>query len=180
MSIIFQLFSAEDLKSLDPTKLEALREVVRAHFNSRLDTTLNTKLNDSSRITPQVIAGIWERARNVYQQLKNAPLSPTPPSSLNLSQPLFPQFFPLAGSNLTPYEREILEMAISCEITNFNYYDHLQTLKEFVYDKFDDLTATPGQSGTGQRPRGPDTFYSPFNPESPLNFIYHSEQWPPP
>lgn len=176
MSIIFQLFSAKDLKDLDESQLRILRETVNVYFNPYLDITLNTTLKNPARVTPEIIAAIWSRTREVASQLRPGATLPTDPPGFNPSQPLFPQILaeqPIQNLNLSPAERHILEMAISCEVAHVNYYHHLQDVKDRVYDTFDFLT--------GQRPQGPDTFYSPFNLQSPLNYLVNwQRQWPPP
>jgi hypothetical protein len=112
----------------------------------------------------------------VFQQLR--PDLPQPPkvpiASLDVSQPLYPQIFNAGDlANLTPQERQILEMAVSCEVSNFNFYDHLQTIKDLAYEAFEALT--------GQRPRGSDTMYSPFNLQSPAHFLVDPDSlWPNP
>ena len=176
MSIIFQLFSAQDLKTLDETQLRILRETVNVYFNPYLDITLNTTLKDPARVTPEIIAAIWNRTGEVIPQLRPGSTLPTTPPGLDPSQPLFPQILaaqPLQSLNLTATERHVLEMAISCEVAHVNYYHHLQNVKERAYATFDFLT--------GQRPQDPDTFYSPFNLNSPLNFLMNRRRpWSPP
>jgi hypothetical protein len=176
MSIIFQLFSAKDLKDLDESQLRILRETVNVYFNPYLDITLNTTLKHPARVTPEIIAAIWNRTREVVSQLRPGATLPADPPGVNPSQPLFRQILtaqPLQSLNLTSRESDILEMAISCEVAHVNYYHHLQDVKDRVYETFDFLT--------GQRPQDPDTFYSPFNLNSPLNYLVNRQrQWPPP
>jgi hypothetical protein len=59
-------------------------------------------------------------------------------------------------------------MAISCEVTHFNGYVHLLTVREEV-----DQTILPLIKGVPVTPPPPDTVYSPFNRTSPLYGLYN-------
>jgi hypothetical protein len=175
MSIIFQLFRADYLNQLDPNALNTLKQTAKQAFDRAqfVDTTRNTTLRASplieQRVIDQVLANIQERARAVFQQLQPQPPPPNvPPGPLNLALPLFPQLFsPGDLSRLSPHQLDILEMAISCEVTNFNGYVHLLTVKEQV-----DQTMMP-LLPKGLRPPNPDTIYSPLNPANPLYALYN-------
>ena len=52
----------------------------------------------------------------------------------------------------------ILQWAMAYEVTNYNFYNALESIKGQVQAHFRQLT--------GQRPEGPDSRYSPFNPFS--------------
>jgi hypothetical protein len=174
MSIIFQLYRADYLSQLDPDVLDALKQTVKDSFDRLqfVDLTRNTTLRASSLVDPglrdQVVAKIQERARQVFAQLQPQPPSPiVPPGPLDLTKPLYPQLFDQQDldNRLTPQQRDVLEMAISCEVTHFNGYVHLLTVREDV-DKIllKEGTVTPPP---------PDTAYSPFNPHGPLYTLYN-------
>ena len=170
MSIVSQLFCAADLKQLDENQLRTLRDTVKAHFNPTLDITLNTIVKNPARMTSAVIRKIQDQARQVFVDLKARQPSPFP-DALNLALPLFPQLFaPVDLQDFTAREREIMEIAISCEVANFNFYDHLQTVKERAYETFILLT--------GNGPAGPNTYYSPFNLNSPQHSLLNPQTWP--
>jgi hypothetical protein len=179
MSIIFQLFRSDYLDQLGENALNTLKQTVRQYFkvNEFVDTTRNTTLKTSplidQMVVDQAVANIQERARMVFQQLHPQPPPPNVlPGRFNLSQPLYPQLFDAGDLNrLTPHQRDILEMAISCEVTHFNGYVHLLEVREQV-----DKTVIPRPLGPGILPPAPDTLYSPFNPGSPLYTLYN----PPP
>lgn len=179
MSIIFQLFRADYLSQLDATALDVLKQAVTRHFRADefVDTTRNTILETALvdlGLVEQAIAHIQNRAREVFRQLQ--PQSPPPtvlPGPFNLTQPLFPQLFSTGDLNRLPsHQRDILEMAISCEVTHFNGYVYLLTIKE----RADSLVmgSRPGMP----RPTNPDTVYSPFNPDSPLYTLYNPRHLP--
>ena len=181
MSIIFQLFRADYLSQLDPTALDLLKQVVRRHFRADefVDTTRNTILETSplveQGVVDQAIEHIRNRASAVFQQLQPQPPPPTiAPGPFDLTQPLFRQLFTAGDLNnrLTPHQSDILEMAISCEVTHFNGYVYLLTIKERA-DK------TVMGSGLKIRPTDPDTVYSPFNQASPLYKLYNYNPPPP-
>jgi hypothetical protein len=169
MSILSQLFSPTDLQRLDETKLRILRATIRGQFNPALDTTRNTTVNNRERVTQAFIDAILERARNACEQLGlNLPINTGP---FDYSRPLFRQLFNDTDlANVPALQREILETTLSCEIINFNFYDHLQTIKEVAYAAYVILA--------DRTPDGPNTFYSPFNENSPLHTILNPDSWP--
>ena len=59
-------------------------------------------------------------------------------------------------NRLDEFENEILKLAITCELDNFNFYYALQSVKQSAYAKFFDLAAK-------NRPKGPDTRYALLN-----------------
>jgi hypothetical protein len=175
MSIIFQLFRADYLDQLGANALDTLKQTVRQYFDHTqfVDTTRNTTLRTSPLIDPgvidQVVASIQERARAVFQQLEPQPPPPNiPPGPLDLSQPLFPQLVAGDLNRLTPHQQDILEMAISCEVTHFNGYVHLLEVKEEADQVMHSFSPI--------RSPNPDTIYSPLNTGSPLYGLYN----PPP
>jgi hypothetical protein len=171
MSILSQLFSPADLQRLDESKLAILRATIRGLFNPSLDTTRNTTVNNRDRVTQPFIDAILERARNACQQLGlDLPINTGP---FEFSRPLFLQLFNAENlDTIPPFKREILETTISCEVINFNFYDHLLTIQEVAYETYSILT--------GQGPGGPTTFYSPFNLNSPMHSILNPDTWPHP
>jgi hypothetical protein len=171
MSILSQLFSPADLQRLDEAGLRTVRETIRAHFIPSLDTTRDTTVKHPGRMTQGFIDVIRGRAQSASQQLGLTLTINTGPFNPRL--PLFRQLFSEAElANITTLQREILETAISCEVINFNFYNHLQIIKEFAYEAYVTLT--------GQTPAGPNTFYSPFNLNSPLGTIINPDIWPRP
>jgi hypothetical protein len=111
-------------------------------------------------IPPQVIEAIQRRFNEVSRQLESplpSDLSGSP--RIDPSQPIVGQARPrdLYGQQ----EQEILQWAISCEVNNFNFYYPLLLIKEKAYKLFSERT-------NGQRPKGPDSRYSPFHPLHPL------------
>lgn len=177
MSIIFQLFSAEDLKALDKTKLEILKQKVKAAFDPAkyADSTMNTTLDDLSLVETElrskIIENLRQRADTVFRQLKselefpNDPIMPR--DDLELSWPLYPQILRnTAFDSLALLQRHIFEMAISCDVTHFNSYIHLLSIKKFARGLFFDLA-------NHLPSKDPDTEYSPFKPDSPLYKLYN-------
>jgi hypothetical protein len=174
MSLIFQLFRADYLAQLDHAALDALRQHVRQLFDVRqyVDLRRNTILRDSPLVTPQHLAQVIEKIRQralvVWQQLGVQPPPTIVPAPFNLALPLFGQLFGAGELNrLTPHQRDILETAITCEITNFNSYVYLLIVKEEMD------TIAMRLHPNGARPSPPDTDYSPFKPGSPLRTLYN-------
>ena len=179
MSIIFQLYRADYLSQLTPAVLDALKQAVKNAFDRLefVDLTKNTTLRSSplveQALLDQVAAKIQERARRVFAQLQPQPPDPiVPPGKPDTTRPLYPQLFDQQDLNrLTPQQLDVLEMAISCEVTHFNGYVHLMTVKEQV-----DLTIQTllkGEIAPPPVPLPPDTEYSPFNRSSPLYRLYN-------
>jgi hypothetical protein len=143
MSIIFQLFSAMDLKSFTQAQLGNLRdEVVKALYE------------------PAILAHVKKRADQVYEQLTGHPptqkaISAPTPAPLTIPANLrvrCPQFFTQADINgLSPEHREILEWAIECELLNsYRVLVDIQTKANYLYN----------QETSGNLPQGHDTNYS--------------------
>jgi hypothetical protein len=174
MSIIFQLYRADYLSQLDPSVLDTLKQTVKNSFDREefVDLTRNTTLSSShlveQELLDQVVAKIQERARRVFVQLQPQPPDPiVPPGKPDPTRPLYPHLFDLQELNnrLTPQQRDVLEMAISCEVTHFNGYVHLLTVKEEV----DKILHQAGMV----TPPPPDTLYSPLNRVGPLYDLYN-------
>lgn len=171
MSILFQLFNAEDLR--DETKFRIIRDTIRAsNFDPALDITVNTTLDPSTlvptQVKNQVVEAILQQASKAFTQLLGQPISqPRTSNQLDLSQSLYPQILSQVDHDrLNTYQQDIFERAISCEVTHFNFYVRLLTLQDTVSKAY--------QASTGQQLQGhPDTNYSPFNPNGPLYHFYN-------
>jgi hypothetical protein len=194
MSIIFQLFSAEDLQKLDKDELEALRnEIGEVLANAGLSKEGKLHLNLGPKLEPDgespsdlhpqpkwVQEALLKRFYEVSHQLK------TPP--LDLSQQSF-DFYNLIrqrnNANTQTKEELILNWAISCELNHIEFYYALLKAREGVnkfYEKNPDakkklLTKeqllaryVPLQE---VRTKEPDSAYSPFNPRHPLYRQYY-------
>jgi hypothetical protein len=209
MSVIFQLFCAEDLKQLEPEQINELKRIVGDEVRKSQDPSLEASLQTSKiiqerhmrtllhpgrarsgrarssssppaspptsmRISPDRVIQIPEeardtlrkRAREVFHQLTSE--QPSGPSgSLAASSELPNQLLsPADLAKLEDNEKEILAWALTCELANFKTYEALQHLKQIVEEKFMDFMEA-NRKGR-QRPKGPDSLYSPFYPLSPL------------
>ena len=141
MSVIFQLFGAEDLKKLDPHQLEGLGKAV------------GEALDNNTTVLEQV----KPRASEVFEQLKAipptttgvmaAPQSPGPPRGM-----LFQLFNISDLEKLSRKQIQILEWAIRCELAHNP--DALLAMRDIIYPLFRDYTG-------GVDPIGSDAFYQP-------------------
>jgi hypothetical protein len=183
MSIIFQLFRAEDLQRLEKEDLEELRKLViealepHSEGKSFQEIIRNAGKRDPNKLplidlnlkkadklpdnAPKVLKArvnemLNERGEEVSQQLQR---------SRNLSRftiaKLKKQHHNQANRDQDAKEDTILEWAISCEVNNLAFYAPLVRARKAAYDYFLDKT--------GQRPKEPDSPYSPFNPNHPLH-----------
>lgn len=142
MSVIFQLFSAEDLKKLSAVQLDDLKSYVVYVMN-----------NEQS-----VIDEIGSRARDVFAQLTEplpgelpkaqAPL-PAPLPSRELEGVLLKIFDEAQLRDLSGEQIEILKWAIICEMTHSKAA--LEAIKALVYERFKGY-----HKGD---PQGSDAFY---------------------
>lgn len=174
MSIVFQLFNAADLNTLDDNALEQLKQTIwdAFHTDKFLDRRKHTTLAVSPLFTQDLQnkfrRHITTRAQEVFKQLTDETLIVSP-DHLNLLQPLYPQILSQEAREKlnTPLKREIFEMAISCEVTHVNGYMHLLAVKEEADKKFRDLR------GGVSPAHNPDTLYSPLNPDVllPINWV---------
>jgi hypothetical protein len=188
MSIIFQLFSAEDLQKLDVDELTALRnEIGEVLTNAGLAKEGKVHLNLTPKVAPDaespndlrpqpkwVQEALLKRYYEVSHQLK------TPP--LDLSQ----QSFDFAGlirqrndSKNQAKEELILNWAISCELNHIEFYFTLLKAKEGVENFFAKYPRAKAKLLTEEqrqainvaaekvRLKEPDSVYSPFNPRHP-------------
>jgi hypothetical protein len=204
MSVIFQLFCAEDLKKLSDTQLNELKELITQEVKDSQDPSLDASLEISRLIQnehmqrllpgtspptpgtydppititisptqaveiPQTaLATLRKRLSEVFQQLTSAPphgssSSPTSPMLTPtelLDQLLSPEDFAKLAATAGNEGYKILAWALTCELANFKIYGALQSVKQRAEEKYMEFT--------GQRPKGPDSLYSPFYPLSPL------------
>lgn len=200
MSIIFQLFSAEDLQKLDISELEALSDEVKAVLSDpikplikdgKLHLNLKPKVKPDGespadlygqKYKPLVEEALLKRFYEVSHQLK------TPPLDLSKQSFDFEKLTEQRNDAATQAkEKLILEWAISCELNHIEFYFALLKAKEGVENfyikhpaaKEKLLTAEQRQTkatyGTPQevRTKDPDSAYSPFNPRHPLYKQYH-------
>jgi hypothetical protein len=209
MSIIFQLFCAEDLKQLTTEQVEELKEKIGQAVRSTDDAPLKTSLRlsqliqnehmqrllslgpylkatrppsravnitqaDVTSIPQKTIELLRKRLREVFQQLTSE--LPSGQSSSPTPQPRTPTDIInqcLSQEDLATLERkagpqgyEILAWALTCEIANFKTIETLQSIKKQAEELFMQFMKEQGKGE--QRPKGPDTLYSPFYPLSPL------------
>jgi hypothetical protein len=208
MSVIFQLFHAEDLKQLTPEQLEALKQTIRQAVKDSQDTLLNASLAvsnlihrrhmqkllpeyasptlgsppsrvnisrwSSTEVQQGALNRLMERVREVFHQLTGAwPSGPSsPPSSPTLlPEELLNQLLSQADlDTLTatagPTGHKILAWALTCELANFNTYDAFERVRQRAEETFIRFMKEQGKGE--QRPKGPDTPYSPFYPGNAL------------
>jgi hypothetical protein len=208
MSIIFQLFCAEDLKQLTPKQLDDLRDIVgqevrqlqdtfleasvaisgliqASHMQSLLPTTsypiavsppsiVNISQRSATDFDQRALDRLRERVREVFQQLTGElPTGPSHPldspkltSNALLNQLLNQADLDKLEATAGPRGREILAWALTCELANFNTYKAFERVKQRAEDMFIQFMKEQGKGE--QRPKGPDTAYSPFYPGNPL------------
>jgi hypothetical protein len=189
MSIIFQLFSAEDLQKLNEGELKNLRdEIITAlkqagvfqepgnlHLNLREKVKIDGTSPEGLRDQQWVQEALLKRFYEVSRQLKTPPHDP--------SQNSF-DFENLVEKRNSPdtqnTEKLILNWAISCELNHIEFYYALLAAKKGVnefYKKYPDaklklLTEeqrkTKDVASQEVRTKDPDSVYSPFNPRHPL------------
>ena len=179
MSVIFQLFGAEDLQKLSLDQLKELRDIVTATLKENglgrdqngspaIPLTVSDDTQAPRGASPQIIEALNQRFQEVSQQLK----SPQQQSSFNFDT-LIRQHFNQIDDKEKEKESMILQWAISCEVNNFKFYDRLLRARERAYIFFIHVTR-------GQRPKGPDSLYSPFYPEHPLYNLFYGLSNPEP
>jgi hypothetical protein len=170
MTVIFQLFCAEDLQRLSLPQLTELKELVANTLGLKTNPPCRTaegcpalplgasdKINLPSDAPAGVIVALKQRFDEVSQQLKSPPADSSPFSFDALTR----RHFNEPDSNEKDKETLVLKWAISCEVNNFEFYDLLRRARDEAYQKFEEWTE-------GQRPKGPDSVYSPFNLLHPL------------
>jgi hypothetical protein len=194
MAVIFQLFRADDLKLLSMDQLDELKKQINAALkeaqqelqshaespkaSSELKTpsaetppeSLCLKIAqnpDPPANTPPQIRSALDKAlearfRNVSQQLK----STQPWSASNFSARLSQIHLGQPDPKEQAKDEMLLEWALSCEVSNFEFYYPLWYAKKVAYNFF--------YQETGQEPKGPDSLYSPFNPGHPYSTFFYS------
>ena len=184
MSVIFQLFRAEDLVDLDEKELEDFRKAIGAATRQYGDVDLKAALDVSRSTeaelqlappppgtTPEFIARLRERAREVFPQLMGEPPGDPPapyqgqePPSI-FAQLLSPEDFRRLNDTLGNKGRTILMWAIICEAANLKYYNALRRIQS---DGQQEIRRSPSLLGARRRFKDPDSEYSPFNPRHPF------------
>lgn len=177
MSVIFQLFCAEDLQKLTYDQLQELRSTVRQSLQKHTTgqehgdhrPSLCLGIIDKTTPPPDAPEPIHEalnkRFYEVSHQLKSPQLySSRPPFNF---QTLLDQ----RNADVTQKKEDmILAWAISCEVNNYEFYNTLARVRNDAYSFF--------LNNTGQQPKGPDTLYSPFNPLHPLYNLFYGRSNP--
>jgi hypothetical protein len=182
MSVIFQLFCAEDLKKLTHDQLVCLREKIKETLEDlkgpdnmpllrRSPLALSLRVSDKfepdsnmpQQIKEQVDTALNKRFDEVSHQLMSPQLN-QPPPTFNIDDRINQR------KTLSDEDKMILEWAIACEVNNFEFYYPLLQAKEAAYAYFKEATTSP-TAPKGLSPRGPDSLYSPFNPRHPLSSL---------
>ena len=191
MSIIFQLFSAEDLQKLEEPELLELSRAIRAALNDpinrlpikdgKLHLNLRPKVapNEDSPagLNPQpkwVEEVLLKRFHEISHQLK------TPPLDLSQQPFNFEKLFEERNDPKTQStEKLILNWAITCELNHLEFYFILLVAKQAVDKFFEDkahvsikrklltLEQQKNEATEKVRFKDPDSVYSPFNPRHP-------------
>jgi hypothetical protein len=185
MSIIFQLFSAENLKDLTRDELDSLKKTVNDAVDNCREPLLKASLESSRQLSariesyfnsktpqdiPEVLDTLKRRAQEVFRQLTSVPAqSPGAGFSLSKTPTIFNQLlsqedFDTLDKKLPYTGRTILEWAIICEMANLMSYDALQGIQEDA--------ARIVRKPRGPRLKDPDSVYSLFNELSPS---YHRD-----
>jgi hypothetical protein len=148
MSVIFQLFHAEDLKQLTPTQLEDLKQIVRQEVINSQDTLLNASLAIANHINRRHMQGLLPASY---------PTAAGPPSAVNISQLSATNLDQRTFDRLRERVREVFQQLTgdlptgpsnplnSTNLTSAPLLDQL--LNEADLSKLDALDATAGTSG---------------------------------
>jgi hypothetical protein len=177
VSIIFQLFCAEDLQRLTYQELEELRQTIISALGDA--PTLPLKLTPNTTPDPVPPAPIQEalnkRFQDISHQLKAPQLNP-PQQDFNFATLMTR----LRDSTTQTKEDRILEWALSCEVNHFEFYNVLLRARTAAYDFFDrtikaQMAARKEPVPDAKiRPKDPDSPYSPFNPRHPLSKLFYN------
>jgi hypothetical protein len=190
MSIIFQLFSAEDLQKLDIEELKGLRDEIKKALeeagmviDDKLHLNLKEKVKpdenspfDQNSPPEWVREALLKRFNEVSHQLKTPPISPSQ-QAFN-----FDALIAQRKSQETQDKEElILNWAISCELNHIEFYFPLLKAREAAYKYFEDNPRIKEKLQIKEKPQAkvvvvpkevrtkePDSAYSPFNPRHPL------------
>jgi hypothetical protein len=192
MSIIFQLFNAEDLKKLSNDQLDRLRDTVRRMVNNpSTDDILKASLNNSDLLekelgdspppdyASQVIDTLRKRASDIFRQLIPDPLPGQPSPQLPpftdqasiFNQLLTRKDFSDLDDQLPVTGRKIVLWAIVCELANFKSYRTMEEIQLQARTEISPPTVYQGgQDEEERRFKDPDSAYSSFNPLSPVYY----------
>jgi hypothetical protein len=186
MSVIFQLFGAEDLQKLDYDELLELKRSITEALTPpgqatrgeplALSLPLSPKTQPDSDPPSRVKEALNKRFHEVSHQLKTPPPNPL--------QPTFDFAALIAQRNAKATqdkENMLLEWAITCEVNNFEFYNSLLKAKKKADEFFAAAMKKRGETVPERlRPKGPDSLYSPFNPRHPLYNIFYDLSKPNP
>jgi hypothetical protein len=182
MSVIFQLFCAEDLQKLEYQELQTLRQRIITALRSAQPLCLNLteKPEPDPGTPPRVHEALNKRFDEVSHQLKSPQLNPS-------QQPFrFHDRIQQRNARATQDKEDlILNWAITCEVNNFEFYNSLLQVKKAADDFFEQTIkakiAARGEPVPDRvRPLPPDSPYSPFNPRHPLYGLYYDLSQPKP
>jgi hypothetical protein len=186
MSIIFQLFNAEDLKKLTSNDLEQLKNIVRDRVvNGPFpDAVLKASLGNSDNLESelqaspppdygrQVINTLRRRASDIFRQLMERDPSNQPDSFVDAAsifdQLLSQKDFSDLNNQLPVTGRKILLWAIVCELANLKSYIAMEDIQRQARTEISPPKVYQGEEE--QRLKDPDSAYSPFNPLSPVQY----------
>jgi len=179
MSVIFQLFGAEDLQKLEYDELQELKRKITEALTPpgqaalggplALSLKLSPKTKPDPDTPPRVKEALNKRFHEVSHQLKTPP--PNPSQQIFDFDALIDQ----RNAKATQGKEDlILEWAITCEVNNFEFYNSLLKAKKVADDFFKEAMERRGEKVPERlRPKGPDSLYSPFNPRHPLYNIFY-------
>lgn len=197
MSIIFQLFNAEDLQKLSYDELQDLRKIIIKALAPnpdkppdnleplKLNLTPKTRIDENSppelRPPPKwVDEALLKRFYEVSHQLKTPPLN-QPQQAFDFDELITERKDP---KNQTK-EELILNWAISCEVNHMEFYNSLLKAREAAYGFFEERIKAKELQAKGVAPKevrikDPDSAYSPFNPRHPLQKLFYDLSKSPP
>jgi hypothetical protein len=195
MSIIFQLFSAEDLQKFTAEELDKLRDAIIDALkdgglfkDGKLHLNLEPKVKSDAESPPDLHPQpLWvqEALLNRFNEVANQLKTPQPNPPPNLFE--FEELIKKRNSTDTQAVQEkILNWAISCELNHIEFYYALLKAKEGVnkfYEQNPEAKAKLLTNAQRQqteyitpqevRTKDPDSAYSPYNPRHPLYKQYH-------
>jgi hypothetical protein len=190
MSIIFQLFSAEDLQKLDVEELNKLKAEILAALRAasvlkegegKLHLNLREKVGPDEETPPElkpqpkwVEEALLKRFYEVSHQLKTPPRDPSQ-LSFNFQDLIDKR----NHADIQKQEEMILKWAISCELNHIEFYYALVVARKGVDNFYKNNPAAKRKLLTEEqrkkdptlekvRGKDPDSGYSPFNPRHPL------------
>ena len=193
MSVIFQLFRADDLKMLSKDKLEDLKKTVNDALKDaqqELQSYAGSPKDPSQQKSPYVDTPSESLRLNISNKPDPSPHTP-PQLRSTLDRALDKRFHEVSqqlkstqarsasdfnarlnrvhlnkpDSEEQAKEEMILEWAMSCEVNNFEFYYPLWYARKEAREFF--------LRETGQEPKDPDSPYSPFNPDHPFSKFFY-------